>query len=297
MPRPPRIHLYGGFYHVLARGNAGQTLCHGPEDYAAFLWYLEEARRLFDTEIHAFCLMPNHLHLLVRTWNLGLTTFMHRVLSRFAMRFNLRRGEHGHVFQDRFKSLFCRTDRYFLAIVRYIHNNPVKACLVRNAWDWEWSSLQAYGGRPSRLFVSRDTTLGYFAGDPDKRRMGFLEFQTGREVAGLEAWLEGERRGACLPSDLGAPEERVLGSGIDDLPAPMGDLESLLARVGREVGIGIDGLRGGGRSRRLSRARDSVVLAAVQAGHRSRAVAAALRLSEGAVSLALKRASGRLCGT
>src|SRR5579883_3064641 len=127
MPRSPRINQPGLVFHVISRGNAKQEIFFEKRDWQRFLDLLSDVKNATRLNVLAYCLMPNHFHLLVRTGPVRLSTIMQQLLTRYAAYFNTRTGRVGHVFQSRFKAYLCDRDAYLLELVRYIHLNPVRA--------------------------------------------------------------------------------------------------------------------------------------------------------------------------
>ncbi len=127
-----------------------------------FLKILEDASDQFNTSAHAYCLMPNHLHLLIQTKEANLSNFMKRLLGVYTMRFNRKHKRHGHLFQGRYKAILIDQDSYFLQLSRYIHLNPVKAKMVRLPQDYPWSSIKFFGKSNGPSFLQKDFTLKSF---------------------------------------------------------------------------------------------------------------------------------------
>lgn len=160
MARGPRIHFAGAVYHVMARGVDGREVFTDDLDRRAFL----EAARLVKNEsscsILAYCLMGNHFHFAIRVGSTPLSRIMQRLLTAYVMAFNSRHERQGHLFQARYKAVLCLDDAYLIALIRYIHMNPVRAGLVSCPESWPWSSHHDYkdGGRSglsdARLFFS-----------------------------------------------------------------------------------------------------------------------------------------------
>ena len=148
MPRCARIKSESGFYHVIAKGSGGQNLFDGPYDYQAFLELLAKACEKGGVRVIAYCLMSNHVHLLLEDPEDRLGEVMKSVLTGYAQRFNKRGDRVGHVFQQRFKSQPVENEEYLLKAVRYIHNNPEKAGICQ-AGDYPWSSYHEYVGAPN----------------------------------------------------------------------------------------------------------------------------------------------------
>jgi REP element-mobilizing transposase RayT len=165
MARPKRINLPHCLYHVISRTNSDDTAFWDPGDYAKFLDYLDKYTHLFDFRIHAFCLMPDHFHLLMESQELvALSEFMRRLLTAYTVYFNRRHKRHGHLFQGRFKSFVVEKSDYLLALSRYIHLNPLKAGMTETPQTYPYSSLQYYinGREPS--FLTTKEILGWFQG-------------------------------------------------------------------------------------------------------------------------------------
>ncbi len=146
MSRVARIVVPGFAHHVTQRGNRGADVFETDGDREAYLRYLKKYAAKYELDVWAYCLMPNHIHLVVvpkREDSLGLA--MHDTLFVYAMHFNGRTGLSGHVWQGRFFS--CPLDEGHLwAAVRYVERNPVRAALVEQAWDYPWSSAAAHCG-------------------------------------------------------------------------------------------------------------------------------------------------------
>jgi REP element-mobilizing transposase RayT len=127
MGRHPRIHFPGAIFHAMARGNAKQNIFLSREDWECFLRFLTELKTERPFKLYAYCLMSNHLHLLIEPVASSISAVMNILLSRYAKYLNRRLGRSGHVFQERFRAPICQKDSYFQALVRYIHLNPVRA--------------------------------------------------------------------------------------------------------------------------------------------------------------------------
>ena len=149
MPRIGRVQSGTGIYHVMLRGINRQDIFEEPDDYWTFTNILSALQnrlnddlvtRTITCHIYAYCLMPNHVHLLLceKNWHLG--KVVKSLAASYALYFNKKYGRIGHLFQDRYKSEPCNDSEYFLTLFRYIHQNPVKARLVSLAEEYEYSS-------------------------------------------------------------------------------------------------------------------------------------------------------------
>jgi len=139
MPRQSRIDTPGALHHVICRGIDRQKIFTDKNDYLLFLKRLGDLLIETKTSCFAWALIPNHFHLLLRTGTVPVSVLMKRLLTGYAINFNRRHKRHGHLFQNRYKSILCQEDAYLLELVRYIHLNPLRAKLVL-----EYGSLAGY---------------------------------------------------------------------------------------------------------------------------------------------------------
>ena len=153
MARDARTKSETGIYHIVMRGSGRQLIFEDSTDRRAFLDKLRQLRDEQGLTIYAFCLMSNHVHLLAKEGNEPIGSTMKRLGVSYAMRFNLKTGHVGHVFQDRYASEPVNDDSYLLAVVRYIHANPEVAGICKQA-EYRWSSYSEYTGTPDLCEVS-----------------------------------------------------------------------------------------------------------------------------------------------
>ncbi|MBW1829674.1 MAG: transposase [Deltaproteobacteria bacterium] len=132
MPRQARIDAPGALHHIICRGIERKQLFKNNADRDDFVERLSTILSETSTPCYAWALIPNHFHLLLRTGNVPIATIMRRLLTGYAVSFNRRYDRHGHLFQNRYKSILCQEDPYFLELVRYIHLNPLRADLVKS---------------------------------------------------------------------------------------------------------------------------------------------------------------------
>jgi REP-associated tyrosine transposase len=149
MPRPKRF-VPGGFcYHVLSRGNARQRVFHKAGDYEAFIGLFDEAQEHVSMRVLAYCLLPNHFHLVLWPAQDGdLSRWMQWVLTTHVRRYHQHFHGSGHVWQGRFKAFPIQQDEHLLAVLRYVKRNPLRANLTASAASWPWSSLGREKGVP-----------------------------------------------------------------------------------------------------------------------------------------------------
>jgi len=144
MPRIKRTNVGGYVYHVLNRANARVQIFDNDEDYKLFENILEEAVQNFNVKILAYCIMPNHWHLILYPEDEGdLSVFMGWITNTHTRRWHTQKGTvgQGHLYQGRYKSFICQDDNHFISLVKYVEQNALKAKLVKKAEDWRWSSI------------------------------------------------------------------------------------------------------------------------------------------------------------
>lgn len=145
MPRLARQKSETGFYHILLRGVGRQNIFVDDEDKQRFLETLERYKKELNFELHAYCLMGNHVHLLIKDVSNQLDQIMKKIAGSYAYYFNRKHERVGHLFQDRFKSEVIQDDLYYLTVLRYIHQNPLKAGISKME-RYPFSSYGEYVG-------------------------------------------------------------------------------------------------------------------------------------------------------
>lgn len=144
MPRKPRVKSESGIYHIIMRGINRQTLFEDEYDCIKFIKVLERYKDICQYEIYAYCLMDNHIHLLLKEGKEPLETVMRRICGSYVFWYNKKYDRIGYLFQDRFKSEPVEDDEYFLTVLRYIIKNPIKAGITNRAKDYKWTNYYDY---------------------------------------------------------------------------------------------------------------------------------------------------------
>lgn len=144
MPRLPRVMANTGIYHVMLRGVNRMNIFLNHDDKAKFLEILGDMNSEGEYTLYGYCIMDNHVHLLIKEERDPISRTMKRICISYSYYFNKKYERVGHLFQDRFRSERIESEDYLLACIRYIHNNPVKAVLVKEPSDYEWSSYNVY---------------------------------------------------------------------------------------------------------------------------------------------------------
>ncbi|MDD4803514.1 MAG: transposase [Syntrophomonas sp.] len=176
MTRQARKMSNTGIYHVIMRGNEKKSIFADRDDKQRFLEGIKSKKKESSFMLYAYCLMDNHVHLLLNTYNENLAEIMKSITVRYASFYNCKYNRVGHVFQDRFKSEPVEDQRYLLGVIRYIHNNPLKAGIVGSAADYEWSSLSNYIQLAGTYWLDVAYILGMFADDQSKALSEFKKF-------------------------------------------------------------------------------------------------------------------------
>ncbi len=157
MSRGPREYSENGVYHIMFRGANKQDVFIDKRDYEKFLEILLKLKEMKQFDLYAYCLMTNHVHLVIKEKVLrDVSDIMKRILAEYTQWFNYKYERTGSLAENRYKSCVVKTDEYFMHLVRYVHQNPVKAGLA-NVDEYQWSSYSAYLREQS--FVDTDFLL------------------------------------------------------------------------------------------------------------------------------------------
>jgi len=320
MPRKARIDAPGALHHIICRGIEKRKIFRTDSDRDDFLERVAKALLDSQTPCYAWALLPNHFHLLLRTGNASIAQLMRRILSGYAGSFNRRYRRVGHLFQNRYKSILCQEDAYFLELVRYIHLNPLRVNLVStmdeldhytysghstimgsrdDAWQKADEVLSRFGGnarvatKAYRSFVEKGILLG-------KRR----ELTGGGLIRSLGGWREAKAYRRLREHCKG--DERILGDSdfVESVLAIQRehlerryavqaqgvDFKSVVTRVGDMLGLEAETITAPGKQRRRAEARALVCyLATRELGMTAVSVARLLGVTQPAVTRAACR--------
>jgi REP element-mobilizing transposase RayT len=251
MARPLRVEVAGGLYHVIVRGNERKSVFRDDADREWYLARLAWYRERFRFRLLAYCLMDNHVHLAVETGKAPLSRIMACLQSSYTQYFNRHYGRVGHLFQGRYKAFLVEKDRYALALLRYIHENPVKAGVAATAQAYRWSSDRDYrrGRGPEWLDVDRLLPmLGR------TRPVALRNYRWLMREAEAESYEDVSSWGQAVKGDRAFADRALQAAGEPPVPPRLS-----VAAVAREAaaleGIKLAEMMGIGRGRRASRAR------------------------------------------
>ena len=179
MPRQSRIDAPGALHHIIARGNEKRKIFEDTLDRQQFLDRLGDFLSTTHTMCYAWALIANHFHLLLRTGSVPIATVMRRLLTGYAIYFNRRHRRYGHLFQNRYKSILCQEDPYFLELVRYIHLNPLRAKVVKGLTSldkYPYSGHSVLMGRVEHEWQDTDYVLECFGKRVTGARSKYRDF-------------------------------------------------------------------------------------------------------------------------
>ena len=289
MARRPRVFAPQVLYHVIVRGNHRKSTFRTPADYQAYLERLVRYLRPCQVRLWAYCLMPNHVHLLVETGSHPLSTFMQRLQQSYTQYFNRTHRKVGHLFQGRYKAIICEQDSYLLPLIRYLHLNPVRAKLVKQPEDYPYSGHRVYVAGLATAVLDPAPGLAAFGGIRAYR-------QFVREGMG-----EGHQ-----PDYYAVTDQRFLGDErfVDTWQARIADAPSLPSRqsltralhaVAMGIGVEVAELRSTDRSWAVSQQRTKTAYLLIRrGGYRLSDVASVLNRDPATVSTLLTRFAARL---
>jgi putative transposase len=264
MPRQRRVHVPGGLHHAVLRGNHRQPIFSGTDDYLTFEYILAGALERYGASLFAYCWMTNHVHLAIRIAEAPLGSVMGIVASRYARAKQRAVPTTGHLFERRYRARLVDADRYLLALVRYVHLNPVRAGMVADPREYRWSSHRAYLGAPCPDWLRLEPVLGRLGPSADAARAAYRQFMCeAPEAAEREALTPVTR-----PGPVRATERDTRVTPVRDARSrrPPRDLETIAAEVANTHGVTLEELRSKRRRPNLVRARVEIARLALLEG-------------------------------
>ena len=294
MPRSARLDAPGTLHHVIIRGIEKRRIVDDDQDREVFVDRLEQLSVDLKTPVYAWALMTNHAHLLIRSGPEGLPSFMRKLLTGYAINYNRRHHRHGHLFQNRYKSIVCEEDTYFKELVRYIHLNPLRADLVESMQklDWyRWCGHSVIVGRRKRSWQERDYVLKWFGVKKKEAVSNYRNFVKKGVALGKQPNLTGgglirsaggwsEVKALRRMGDRQVSDERILGTGdfVEQITQQI-DLERKCRLIGADrvekakkllkekceaQSISKEALKGGSRTGDVSKVRCELALELVK---------------------------------
>lgn len=182
MGRKPRIEYHGAIYHIIQRGN-NKKYIFKDESYKSYLLEItREFKDMLDFKLYGYVIMDNHYHMIIKTLDTPISSIMHRINNRYSKYFNDVEKRTGHVFEGRYKGILVKDDKYLLSLLRYVHQNPVKARICPNIKDYKWSSDSFYRENKSGDLVDIDFILNIFSQDRSKAIEEYSKFMNDEKL-------------------------------------------------------------------------------------------------------------------
>ena len=294
MARKLRAEVAGGLYHVITRGNNRRQIFNSPADYHKFLSLLSAQKLKLPFFLYAYCLMTNHVHLLIERQADTIGRIMHGLLTGYSQYYNRRYRRVGHLLQGRHKSILCQSDRYLAELVRYIHLNPVRAGMVRRPEQYKYSGHRAYLGLAPAEILDIDPVLRHFGAKKNIARAAYSEFMAAGMKLGHREEFYSADEGRILGSEEFI-EEAIHQIGEAKLSSRMGpefysngavefDVDRLVAVVETVCGIPREDFYGSGKSAASILAKEILILTGRQLGASVGLLSRTIGLSSGSVS-------------
>lgn len=287
MARPLRIHVPGAFHHVTLRGNHRQPVFFQASDRELLGRLLAAGIADCGARVHAYCWMTNHVHLLVQVGDVPLGVLIHRVASRYARTVQAGLQTTGHLFENRFHAVMVAADAQLLALLHYIHLNPVRAGIVDHVAAYEWSSHHAYAGTRAEPWLTTAFLLGMLDPRPDRQRTAYARSLGGEPADGIVA--------AVAPADMETVVDQHPGCQTANPTVPCRQtLSDLLDQATECFGVTRESMLSPLRTRAVTSARQWIVRTALDRGIASVSEAARfLGRHESSLRKALARRSPR----
>ena len=221
MPRKARIDIPGLLQHVIVRGIERRNIFLDDEDRKGFVSRFSSLLEETGTDCFAWALLDNHFHLLLCCHRIELSIFMRRLLTGYAVNFNHRHNRSGHLFQNRYKSIVCEKDAYFLELIRYIHLNPLRAKLVSSLQDldvYPWCGHSVLLGKEKFPVQDVEEVLTQFGNNLSVARVNYWRFiadgvSYGRRPEFVGGGLRRSQKASGMSGEIESFDDRVLGSG------------------------------------------------------------------------------------
>ena len=288
--RKPRLEIQGGLYHIITRGNNRQLIFGSDDDYRKFLLQLANQKAKLPFYLYAYCLMPNHIHLLVERRRDSISRIMQRLLTAYSQYHNRKYRKSGHLLQGRYKAILCQSDQYLAELVRYIHLNPVRARMVRRAVDFRYSSHRTYLGLDESPLVDSEPLLRHFGATKKLARERFgLFVRAGMKLGHREEFYRADE-GRMLGSEDWVAETRnrigEIPRGARPLTKPRSrlDPEALVRAAEKITGFAAEELCSGKKSRALVLVKEAMIVVGRELGVSNADLARLLGLDASVVS-------------
>lgn len=238
MSRPLRIEYPGAWYHVMSHGRSDECIFQDNRDYKMFVDLLKESAELWNLRVSAYCLMPNHYHLLVQTPDANISRCMRHINGVYTQRYNRRHHCVGQLFRGRYKSILVDADSYLLQLVRYIHRNPLRAGLTDSLKRYAWSSHKGYLSSTAQWsWLHKDYVLSMLSRDKANRLRTYRHFVAMNDEDAIIRMYERKQWPSFLGSEgfVNSIKEKFFGRKADDEVPQSRELAMESSKIRRTV--------------------------------------------------------------
>ena len=217
MGRKPRIEYKGGVYHVIQRGNNREYIFENKDNKAYLLELVREYKPMMNFELYGYILMDNHYHMVLKTLDAPLQDIMHRVNNKYSKFYNYKNGRTGHVFENRYKGILVKDDKYLLSLLRYVHQNPVRAKMCKRVKDYRWGSDSYYRRNKRGEIVDIDFVLNMFSENRQEAIKAYGKFMDMEEMEEGSIFEEGLFIGENQKTLANKHLEAIQRQSLDDI--------------------------------------------------------------------------------
>jgi REP element-mobilizing transposase RayT/DNA-binding transcriptional regulator YhcF (GntR family) len=320
MPRQARLDIPGALHHIMVRGINRTDIFEDERDKLKFLDRLGAMVTAGQCSVYAWVLMSNHVHVLFKSGRDGISSVMRKLLTWYAQYYNRRHRRTGHLFENRYKSILCDEDTYLLALVRYIHLNPIRAGLVKTMEvldRYPWSGHRTIIGRTKHIWMDTEYVLAQFG---DTRRKALREYRNFMGEGAGEGYIKELTGGGLIRSQGGWSQvlamrrrgrkeefdERILGGGVfvENILKEVEDrqlrqlkakrsgknIQKIIEEECQRLGISTIELQSGSKRRKVSNARAAIGLRSrEELGLSAAEIARSVGVNTSAISRAIER--------
>jgi len=303
--RRPRINFSGVIHHVIQRGNNKEYIFDNPNDKDYFVSLLRNAVQVDGAEIYSYVVMSNHFHIALRSYQKPLSKIMHRLNTAYSVFYNLKKERTGHVFQGRYTAIPILNDNYLLAVIRYIHRNPVTARICSQVEEYKWSSDWSYRslypdfvecGLPFELLADDEKTAreeyrSFVNVDDDVNWEDFNQIDDESVAQAAEEQALANKDDRFQIGQLSKNSHRLR---VTDVPNPFEQsinapelLDDILLRAGGP-GIDYEAIKSGSRQRQLIPYKIAFAREAFRQGYSMRQIGQHINITESSIYHYLK---------
>ncbi len=271
MGRKPRIEFNGALYHVIQRGNNKEYIFKSNKHKQYFLSKLKEYKDIMNFEVYGYVIMDNHYHIVIRSRDVNISMIMQRVNNDFSKYYNISSKRNGHVFQDRYKGILVKDDKYLLSLLRYVHQNPVKANMCKRVSDYYWSSDSNYRKNQQGQLVDIDFVLNIFSLNRNSAINEYIKFMDASE---LEDGSSFENIDIIGEHKTAVNQTKIEKQTLDDILYEVTNNEELFSTI-----------KNGSRKRNLTEYKKIYIMKSLSENYTMTEIGSNIGISESAVCL------------